>query len=125
MAKTTIGIGCVLIALGVGSYFGTGRASMTALIPAFFGLPLVLLGVAALNERLRKHAMHAAVVVGLLGFVGAARGFSQVPAILSGDQVERPVAVAVQIAMSLVCLVFVVLCVLSFIKARRAKRIDS
>ncbi len=125
MAKTTIGIGCVLIALGVGSYFGTGRASMTALIPAFFGLPLVLLGVAALNERLRKHAMHAAVVVGLLGFVGAARGFSQVPAILSGDQVERPVAVAVQIAMSLVCLVFVVLCVLSFIKARRAERIDS
>jgi len=124
MAKMTIGLGFVLIALGIGSYFGTGRASVTALIPAFFGLPLVLLGVAALNDRLRKHAMHAAVVVGLLGFVGAARGFSEVPAILRGDQIERPVAVAVQVAMSLVCLVFVVLCVLSFIKARRAERVD-
>ena len=124
MAKITIGIGCVLIALGVGSYLGTGRGSVTALIPAFFGLPLVLLGVAALNDRLRKHAMHAAVVVGLLGFAGAARGFSEVPAILRGDQVERPVAVAVQVAMSLLCLVFVVLCVLSFIKARRAERVD-
>ncbi len=124
MAKMTIGLGFVLIALGIGSYFGTGRASVTALIPAFFGLPLVLLGVAALNDRLRKYAMHAAVVVGLLGFVGAARGFSEVPAILRGDQIERPVAVAVQVAMSLVCLVFVVLCVLSFIKARRAERVD-
>ncbi len=125
MARTTIVFGCVLIALGVGSYFGTGRASMTAMIPAFLGLPLLLLGVVALNDRRRKHAMHAAVVVGLLGFIGAARGFSQVPAILSGDQVERPVAVAVQIAMSLVCLAFVVSCVVSFIKARRAEKIDS
>ncbi len=125
MAKMTIGIGCVLIMLGVGSFFGTGREHMTALIPAGFGLPLVLLGVAALNDRRRKHAMHAAVVVGLLGFIGAARGFSQVPAILSGDEVERPIAVAVQIAMSLVCLAFVVSCVVSFIKARRAEKIDS
>ena len=69
--------------------------------------------------------MHAAVAVGLLGFVGAARGFLQVPAILSGDEVERPTATAVQIAMSLVCLVFVVLCVRSFVKARRAEWVDS
>ena len=34
MAKITVGLGFVLIALGLGSYFGTGRASVTALIPA-------------------------------------------------------------------------------------------
>ncbi len=120
MAKITIGIGCVLIALGVGSYFGTGRASVTALIPAFFGLPLALLGVAAVNERLRKHAMHAAAVIGLLGFVGASRGFASLPALLSGGEVERPVAVAVQVAMALLCFAFVVMCVGSFIKGRRS-----
>ncbi len=49
MAKITIGLGIVLIALGFGSYFGTGQASVTALIPAFFGLPLLLLGLVALN----------------------------------------------------------------------------
>ena len=125
MAKITIGIGCVLIALGVGSYFGTGRASVTALIPAFFGLPLALLGVAAVKERLRKHAMHAAAVIGLLGLVGASRGFASLPALLSGGEVERPVAVYVQIAMTLVCLVFVVLCVGSFIKARRSGGVDA
>ena len=125
MAKITIGLGLVLIALGVGSYLGTGRASVTALIPAFVGLPLALLGAAALNDRLRKHAMHVAVVVGLLGFAGAARGFAKLPSILTGGEVERPVAVYVQIAMSLLCLVFVVLCVGSFIKTRRSGRSDS
>ena len=125
MAKTTIGIGCVLIALGVGSYFGTGRASLTALIPAFFGLALALLGGAAPNDRWRQHAMHAAAVVGLLGLFGASRGFAKLPALLTGGEVEKPVAAYVQIALSLVCLVFVVLCVLSFIQARRAERSDS
>ena len=120
MAKITIGIGCVLIALGVGSYLGTGRGSVTALIPAFFGLPLALLGVVALNEGLRKHAMHAAAAIGLLGFLGAARGFAKLPALLSGGEVEKPVAAYAQITMSLVCLVFLVLCVKSFIKARRS-----
>ncbi len=120
MAKITIGIGCVLIALGVGSYFGTGRASVTALIPAFVGLPLALLGVVALNDGLRKHAMHAAAVIGLLGFGGAARGFAELPALLTGGEVEKPVAAYVQIAMSLVCLAFLVLCVRSFIRARRS-----
>ena len=125
MARTTIVFGCVLIALGVGSYFGTGQESRTALIPAGFGLLILLLGVVALNDRRRKHAMHAAAVVGLLGFGGAARGFSQLPAILRGDEGVRPVAVAAQIVMSLACLAFVVLCVRSFIKARRAERVDS
>jgi len=120
MAKITIGIGCVLIALGVGSYLGTGRESVTALIPAFFGLPLALLGVVALNDGRRKHAMHAAAAIGLLGFLGAARGFAKLPALLSGGEVEKPVAAYAQITMSLVCLVFLVLCVNSFIKARRS-----
>ena len=125
MAKITIGIGCVLIALGVGSYFGTGRASVTALIPAFVGLPLALLGVVALNDGRRKHAMHAAAAIGLLGFLGAARGFAKLPALLSGGEVEKPVAAYAQITMSLVCLVFLVLCVNSFIKARRSGGADS
>ena len=120
MVKTTIGLGLVLIALGLGSYFGAGRVSVTALIPAFFGLPLLLLGLVAVNERMRKTAIHFAVVTGLLGFAGTVRGLLKLPVLLSGGQVERPTAVAVQSAMAVVCLVYVLLCVWSFIKARRA-----
>ena len=120
MAKITIGLGLVLIVLGLGGYFGTDRESWTALIPALFGLPLVLLGLIALKEHLRKHAMHVAVVIGLLGFAGTVRGLMKLPLLLTGGELARPGAVAVQAAMAIVCFVFVLLCVWSFIKARRA-----
>ena len=117
MAKLTIGLGVVPIALGVGGYFGTGRESWTALIPAGFGLPLLILGFVALQDARRKHAMHAAVALGVLGFGGTVGGLYT---LLTGGEVERPVAVAVKATMALLCLVYVVLCVGSFITARRA-----
>ncbi len=123
MAKITIGLGFVLIVLGLGGYFGTGWEHVTALIPAFFGLPLLILGLIARNERRRKTAMHIAVGIGLLGFVGTVRGLMKLPVLLTGGELERPTAVAVQAAMALVCFVFVLLCVwsfITFIKARRA-----
>ena len=121
MAKITIVLSFVLIALGLGGYFGTGRESVTALIPALFGLPLLLLGLIACNERRRKTAIHIAVGIGLLGLVGTVRGLMKLPVLLTGGELARgPTAVAVQSAMAIVCLVFVLLCVWSFIKARRA-----
>jgi hypothetical protein len=71
--------------------------SWTALIPAFFGLPLVILGVLALQEGWRKHAMHAAVVVGLIGFLGGA--FSLVRPLLS-DREIKPMAATMQALMA-------------------------
>ena len=120
MPTITIGLGLVLIALGLGGYFGTGRESLTALIPLLFGLPLALLGVVALKERMRKHAMHAAAVIGLLGFAGTVKGLMKLPVLLTGGELARPAAVAVQAAMAIACLLFVAFCVWSFIKARRA-----
>ncbi len=120
MAKITIGLGVVLIALGVGGYFGTGRESWTALIPAFFGLPLLILGWVALKEHMRRHAMHVAGVIALLGFAGTVRGLMKLPVLLTGGQLDRSAAVALQAAMAILCLIFVLLCIRSFIKARRA-----
>jgi len=42
MPRLTIVLGVVLIAIGVGFYIGTGSQSVTALIPAFLGLPIGL-----------------------------------------------------------------------------------
>ena len=122
MAGTTIAFGVVLIVLGVAGYAGSGGASVTALIPAFFGVVLAALGVLARNEGLRKHAMHGAVLVGLLGFLGSGGGLLQVPALMSGGEVARPTAVVAQSAMALLMLLFVGLCVRSFISARAARR---
>jgi hypothetical protein len=121
MARTTIVFALILIALGVVSYVGTAAQSVTALIPAFFGAVLGLLGWVGLNERYRKHALHAAVVVGVVGFLGAARGLPGLLDWMSGTQVDRPVAVVAQSAMAVLMAVYVGLCLKSFADARRAR----
>jgi O-antigen/teichoic acid export membrane protein len=126
MPSTTIVCGVLLILIGLVGYgYGMtdGHGSPTALIPAVLGLILAILGFAAKSkENLRKHIMHGAVVVGLLGFLGTAGSFLQIPAFLNGTA-GRPAAVVAQLATALVCLMFVVLCVKSFIDARRNRAI--
>ena len=122
MARTTIFFGVALIVLGVVSYVATGAVSITALIPAAFGIVLTLLGVVALNEHRRKHAMHFAVLIGMLGILGTLRGLAAMPRVVSGGDVERPAAVIAQGIMAILMIVYVALGVRSFIAARRARR---
>ena len=68
--------GVVLSAWGVIAYFlqSSDPPSITALIPAFMGLPMLLLGF--LSERSpanRHHYMHACMVVALVMALGGAR----------------------------------------------------
>ena len=121
MARTAMTFGVLLILLGLIAYLGTGQESVTALIPAFFGVPLLLLGWLARTESRRKHALHAAAVLAALGLAGSVRGLPQAWQLMSGDAVARPVAVVVQAVMALLCLIFVVLAVRSFVAARRAR----
>lgn len=117
MPGTTRLFGLILIVLGIASYTMTGRTSLTAMIPAFFGAVLVICALAARREAARKHAMHVAVAVGLLGGLAAlARG---IPAALSGDA-SRP-AVISQLVMGILLLIYVALGVQSFIAARKAR----
>src|SRR5262249_22615161 len=118
MGPITIVFGVLLILLGLGGFIGTGAEHVTALIPTFIGLPLVLLGVLALKETLRKHAMHAAAVLGLVGFLGGAIwGGKDVPAVIEGTA-PKPAAAVESLIMALICAVFVGLCVRSFVVAR-------
>lgn len=117
MPSTTRYFGLILIVLGIASYMMTGRTSVTALIPAAFGAVLLICALIARSESSRKHAMHAAVAVGLLGALAAlGRG---VPAALAGDA-TRP-AVLSQLVMGVLLLIYVALGVQSFIAARRAR----
>ena len=118
MPSTTRLFGLILIVLGVASYVLTDRTSLTAMIPAIFGAVLVICAlIARANEGARRHAMHAAVAVGLIGALAAlARG---VPAALAGDA-TRP-AVMSQLVMGVLLLIYVALGVQSFIAARKAR----
>ena len=121
MAKPTIIIALLLIGLGVYGYSqaepkeGSEKKSPTSMIPAFFGAPILLCGILALDEKKRKHAMHAAAAVGLLGFLGSA---SMAPKALAAGGASS-LKFQVQGGMAVICLVFVGLCVRSFITARK------
>lgn len=123
MPQTAVVFGVLLSLVGVGFYAGTGAASVTALIPAFIGLPLVVAGFLARREGLRRHAMHAAALLGTLGVLGSLRGAVQLPALVGGGEVARPAAVSAQSITAALCLVFVALCVRSFVNARRERKI--
>src|SRR5688572_18624262 len=117
MPSISIACGTLLILIGILGYANgvmTNNASFTALIPAVVGIILLLLGIfARRSEGLRKHLMHAAVVVALLGFIASAgRLVSRM------GELSYNAAVVSQVSMALVCLLFVILAIKSFADAR-------
>jgi hypothetical protein len=120
MARLTITIGILLTLLGVAFYVGLTidagtRPSVTALIPAFAGLPILLLGVAALKESIRKHAMHGVALLALLGFL--------LPVGRLGLQLARgadikPTVLVSLVLMAVLCGMLLAACVRSFVRAR-------
>jgi len=128
VANLTVGFGTLLILLGVGTFAYINFEHATALIPAYFGVVLGVCGILARKDHLRKHVMHVAVVVGLIGAVmGAVRVAPNLGDLLSTGKVirddkDRTVATVETLALAVICTVFTGLCVKSFIDARRARQ---
>ncbi len=126
MAKVTLVFAVLLIALGLAGYLSTGSAHPTALIPAWFGLALGVSGALAIspNARRRRLFMHINVTIGLVGYIGASveavRGYLHAPS--AGLALGR-IALASKLAMSGLLLIYVILCVYSFIAARRSGKV--
>ncbi|MEQ1642597.1 MAG: hypothetical protein ABL959_04020 [Pyrinomonadaceae bacterium] len=122
MTGISIVSGILLVVIGSAGYIygmNSGTASVTALIPAFFGIVLIACGaIGTVAEGVRKHLMHLAVVVALLGFILTA-GRLVMKAATGG--LEASPAVMSQGAMAAVCLLFVVLAIRSFAAARSAR----
>lgn len=122
MAKLTLVAALILIVLGVAVFIATGSHAPTALIPTYFGILLGILGMLAntSNSKRRMLFMHIAVTVGLIGFIFPGwRGIGDLIAQMHGQLVLRPIAMKEELAMAAICLVYVLLCVRSFIAARR------
>jgi hypothetical protein len=126
MIKVTLVFAVLLIALGLAGYLGTGSLHTTALIPAWIGVALGFGGLLAIspNESRRKLFMHINVTIGVIGFLGgfveAVRGYLHAQAIgLAPDRI----ALTDKLAMAVLMMFYVVLCVRSFILARRSGKV--
>ena len=120
MAPLSILFGLLLSLLGVLLYASSDpdHRSPTALIPTAFGIALIVLGFLAFKENRRKHAMHAAALVGLVGL--GIPAYRVIKAIIDGAEWSR--ATTGSAAMALLCGLFLIICVKSFIDARRRRK---
>lgn len=128
MPTLSVMFGIVLTALGLVAYFnpaplGVGKDGQPAapghpsgLSPVGVGGILIVAGVVSMAKPgARKHAMHAAAAISLLGTLGGL-----VPVILRKFAFEE-VAVKVGLGMSVLSAIFLAMCVNSFIQARKAR----
>ncbi len=118
MPNTSIVFGSLLVLIGIVGYgYGlmNGNASLTALIPAAFGIMLALLGfVSNAVESLRKHMMHVAVAIALIGFM-----LPMARILMKAADFTLNAATISQLSMAAVCLFFVTLAIRSFANAKR------
>jgi fucose 4-O-acetylase-like acetyltransferase len=120
MAKLTIVFGILLIILAVIGFVSTGSTHPTALIPAGLGLLFVIFGVMANTHDSKKRMlwMHISVTIALLAFIGTIPAAIDSIRLSRGVEFPHPAAVLEKAAMSLLCLIYVLFCIRSFINAR-------
>ncbi|NYF80442.1 hypothetical protein [Granulicella arctica] len=123
MAKLTIVLGILLVLVAAAGFIATGSSHPTALIPGAVGLLFVLFGSLANTSDSKKRMlwMHIAVTVALLMFLGLIPADINVFRLAHGASFSHPIAIEEKAASSLLCLLFVLLCVRSFINARRQR----
>ena len=94
----------------------------TALIPAFFGVVFLLLGVVAQKQSTwHQPVMFVAVGLALLAFLGASGGLVKTAALLAGEDVERPAAALEQAISAVLCAGFLGTSLKSLVAQRRTK----
>jgi hypothetical protein len=116
MPRAAVICGAILVVIGlIGYLYGVsvGSGSPTALIPSVIGVIIAILGIAAQrNEGPRRHLMHGALFVALLG-AGAVLG-----RLISKGSISANAPDLSMLATALVCILFIVLGVRSFVAAR-------
>lgn len=120
MTRLTTIVGALLVATGVVAYVVTAASSVTALIPAFVGGLILICAAIAGRPALHRHGIHAALVVALLGALGSLMNVAKIGQLLAGTA-ERPAAIVTSVILFVVCAVYVVLGIRSFVTARRAR----
>lgn len=108
-----MGFGIVLVLIGVGTYAAAGGASVTALIPAFVGVLMLLAGFAISRPGSRPFGLYAAATLAALLGLGSLRG---VIGLLGG---EVALATVTQLVLLVLCLVFLVVCIREIGAGRR------
>ena len=93
-------------------------SSMTSMIPAFIGLPLVFIGIlSTIKPTFRKALMHIAVLIGAIAFLGGLDFFR--------SMFSNYYAGLSKLMLLITGFIYIYFCVQSFIFVRRQKKLKS
>jgi uncharacterized membrane protein HdeD (DUF308 family) len=114
MLKVTNLVAILLIALGGGAFIAS--SSLTALLPVYVGVALLVLGVLSIAfVGASRQLMHSASFVALLGALAPAAAL-----VIRAAQMS-PLALTVNLGMLALCAALFVMQVRFFLKARRTR----
>ncbi|MEM7332370.1 MAG: hypothetical protein AAF490_09775 [Chloroflexota bacterium] len=115
--QISIGVGVILIVVALISVIVTGTSSITAWIPAFFGILLAACGALALNPARLKVMMHIVAVLAVLGALGS---LNVIPDLFSGS--ASAASIISRLVMLVLCGFLVYVSVMSFIQIRKNRQ---
>ena len=115
MENISLIYGVFLILWGIGISYLSASNSITSYIPSMFGLPILLFAILTLlNPSKKKLLMHIVVTFGLITFLGGLDFFRSL-----GNPFENVWADSSKLMMMITGFIFTLLCVKSFIFARK------
>ena len=110
--------GLFMVIWGISISLFSGSSSITSMIPAFIGVPLVFIGfISMIKPTFRKALMHIAVVIGIIAFLGGLDFFR--------GMFNNYYAGLSKLMLLITGFVYVYFCVQSFIFVRRQKKLQS
>ena len=113
----TVIYGLFMIIWAFSISFISESSSITSLVPAFVGFPLVLIGfISMIKPTFRKALMHIAVVIGIIAFLGGLDFFR--------GMFTNYYAGLSKLMLLITGFVYVYFCVQSFIFVRRQKKLE-
>jgi len=115
IARSTWTYAGALILLGLVGYFATGAQSVTALIPAFFAIFVLVVMLVAKRFGSTSY-LWSMVILGAIGFMATVSGVPKIFGLLTGQELARPAAVISQTIMALSSVIYVIVL---FATARR------
>ena len=111
--------GIFLIVWGIGVTILSDSQSITSLIPAIFGIPILILSfIAKKLPNKKKVLMHIVVLIGMIIFLG---GLDIIRGLIQGNIFTNIWASSSKLMMMISGLVFTILCIKSFIYNRKNK----
>ncbi|TWU21148.1 hypothetical protein Pla52o_41820 [Novipirellula galeiformis] len=121
MSRIAIFFGLLLCTVTLAALIASMQKIPAQFCPMMLGIPMLFCGVVGLNPHRRKHAMHVAAAIALLGtLMGGSNTLFTLFRLLRGIEVN-PLGMRIVMVMTVLCVVYLVLSIVSFIQTRRRR----